>query len=350
MKVLFTHDIFSKQRYGGISRYFVNLKKNFSLEVKTLIFSGFSINKYLKETRNFGIYVPKIRGAGKIREKFNELSQDLVIKGFMPDIIHKTYYSENFPKNKLTVITVYDMIHEKYPEEFKKSENLSSIKRKNCENASHIITISNSTKKDLMDIFFVPEKKISVIYLSSDIKKENSPGTYKNPYLLYVGNRFGYKNFLNFLEFYLSNRKVNNYFDLICFGGENRSLEEKNLIHKHNSGNKVTFLRGNDTVLSNLYSNARLLVYSSLYEGFGLPILEAMNLGCPVCCFNNSSIKEVAGEAAYFIEDKKFSDLEILIFDELKLSKLRKLGYENAKKYSWNLCADETLKVYKNLN
>ena len=110
-------------------------------------------------------------------------------------------------------------------------------------------------------------------------------------------------------------------------------------------------MNGNDSVLAGLYSSARVLVYPSLYEGFGIPPLEAMSFGCPVICANTSSLPEVVGDAARLFDPTSESDLraalEAVVFSSEYTVRLKANGLERVKMFSWEKCADETLKVYK---
>jgi glycosyltransferase involved in cell wall biosynthesis len=351
MKILYSHDIFSKQKFGGISRYFVNLVSHLPEDAKPVIFSGLSINSYLDNIKNYGFRVPDLKKSGLFREKVNNFSQDILSKSMSPDIFHKTYYSNHNKSSKgKTVLTVYDMIHERFPECFEDNGALSLIKKRDCEKADHIIAISESTKNDLMHFFNIDFDKISVIYLSSNIKKNNIiQKIHKKPYILFVGNRHEYKNFNSLLNAYANSKTINRNFDLVCFGGEKVSMIEKNIISKNKIKDKVIFISGKDSVLSDLYSNARLLVYPSLYEGFGLPLLEAMSLSCPVVCYDNSSLKEVVGNSAAIIDTDIQCFLESIIFDDEYLSKLKLLGIERSKLFSWKSCSDTTYNLYDKL-
>jgi glycosyltransferase involved in cell wall biosynthesis len=171
-------------------------------------------------------------------------------------------------------------------------------------------------------------------------------------YLLFVGRRAIYKNFNALLKAYSSSEELMKNFNIIQFGGNKFSKEEIELIKslKIDQSN-IIHLNGNDKTLFDLYSNASALILPSLYEGFGLPILEAMSIGCPVVCSNTSSLPEVAGSAVKYFDPKNYEDIKeaiiSVVFSSTYKNELIKLGYDQVKKFSWEKCAKDTLKIYK---
>jgi glycosyltransferase involved in cell wall biosynthesis len=178
--------------------------------------------------------------------------------------------------------------------------------------------------------------------------------TKSKPYLLYVGHRGGYKNFEGFLRAYASSLWLSDNFNVVCFGGGIFSRDEVALIKSLRlSMNHVIQVNGGDNKLASVYRDAALFVYPSLYEGFGIPPLEAMSLGCPVACSNTSSIPEVAGDAAEYFDpydlDSMRTAMELVLSSEVRLNELIKLGKFRCARFSWDRCAKETLSVYKGL-
>ena len=264
-----------------------------------------------------------------------------------------TYYDTCFSTKKPKIITVYDLIHEKFMNEY----NLKNYpKKKIFSEIDHFICISNNTKKDLIYYYGIDEKKITVTYLANSI---NYTGEVKNyftkPYFLYVGKRKRYKNFKIVLESYAKLPEIRKNFDIVCFGGGDFIKEEIEYINKLSIDfNNIHFIDGSDDVLSSLYKNSEALIYPSKYEGFGLPILEAMSLGCPVISSNASSLPEVYGDAALNFSpnsDEALIDCinKITSDNELK-KKLIFQGYERVKNFSWKKCAIETNEIYKKLS
>lgn len=354
MKVVYSHEIFTKQVYGGISRYFVELARNLPIRVRYKIFSGLHINAYLKSVNYIGIKVPNVIYTQKLRDVISRLAEQVYISATNPDIYHKTYYGVQLVKRcRRHVLTVYDMIHERYPDYYSDSASLSALKRNDCEQADHIIAISNSTRSDLINFFSIPPEKISVVYLAPSEFGSNKTTSLllqkKKPFILFVGQRDGYKNFISLLKAYGTSTKTKSEFNLVCFGGGPVRLDESILLKSLNLEKKVKFVSGSDTELRAYYESARLLVYPSLYEGFGLPILEAMQSRCPVLCYAKGSIPEVAAKAASFITGDLSTVIEQLIFDDVALNRLKELGKIRASQFNWSRCSEETAKIYKSI-
>jgi glycosyltransferase involved in cell wall biosynthesis len=219
--------------------------------------------------------------------------------------------------------------------------------------AQGIICISENTKKDLIEIMAVPENRIKVIYLGSDIDEnlsygqESVPGS---PYYLYVGSRARYKNFGGLLDAFKKAASVCAEL-LLCIVGPEFSSEEKNMISSLGLVSKVAhygFVE--DRHLAKLYRCSQALVYPSFYEGFGIPLLEAMSCGTAVIASNTSSIPEVVGDAGVLFNPYATDDLaDILISLSRSQSERETLverGRARAALFSWDKTAEETLAVY----
>lgn len=364
MKIAFDSQIFTNQLVGGVSRYYCELAKNLNhIGEDISIFAGLYQNEYLGGLEGININGRKIKYPNKsirLFQTINSFISNKQIKEFKPDIVHSTYYSNNiFPNHdRAQVITVFDMIHELFKEDFSRRHLITEKKRKSLERANHIICISNSTKIDLINIFGIDESKISVIHLGVNVNEfsasENIKKNSFKPFLLYVGHRKGYKNFNNFIEAFATSKYLSMGFDIVAFGGGYFDKYELNFFQKLKlKENQIRQVQGDDFVLRELYANASAFVYPSLYEGFGLPPLEAMASGCPVISSNTSSMPEVIGSAGeYFepnnIESIRFAIENVLINNSYR-EKLILKGYENVTNFSWNKCANETLNVYKNI-
>ncbi|AKB75698.1 mannosyltransferase [Methanosarcina lacustris Z-7289] len=373
MKILYDHTVFQFQRYGGISRYFYELITRLSTkeDVDISLFQGFNINEYaLSENRqNFDSYWgykwEYKKPAAKYMALIFAMPNKIIFNNYMRssdvNIYHPTYYRTDLDKynRSAIVLTVHDMIHELYPDQFIDSRFVIKAKKKSINTADQIICVSENTKKDLMSIYDVPENKIKVIYhgnslLKSDeyLKCDDLKKVYSitKPFLLYVGERKRrYKNFSMLLETYTT--MLSDRFDLVCFGGGDFDHNELNTIKNIKCSGKVIHLSGSDHLLSSLYKNAFCFIYPSLYEGFGIPLLEAMGLGCPVIASNTSSIPEVADKAALFFDpyskDSLINAIDLLESNRSEREKLVNLGFQQEKKFSWDKTAHETFKVYR---
>ncbi|MCX7068115.1 MAG: glycosyltransferase family 1 protein [Methylococcales bacterium] len=362
MKIAFDSQIFTLQEYGGISRYICSLATHLAeLDgIETSIIAPFYINAYLENLPNgivSGVKIPKIPKTGRVFHQSSLWLARSAISKLAPHIVHETYFTENSvaPKGVRTVVTVYDMIHELFPEAFSKQDKTSAQKRIATQRADHVICISESTRKDLLELFDLPEDKVSVVYLGFDNLIPVHSETHKTkPYLLYVGQRGGYKNFDGFLRAYASSLWLRDNFDVLCFGGGAFSSAEKKLFADLIlSENAITQINGSDSKLADCYRGAALFVYPSLYEGFGIPPLEAMSLGCPVACSNNSSIPEVVAEAGEYFDPNDIDSMRIamerVLNSPARRAELIDFGIARRARFSWQRCAEETLAIYRNL-
>ena len=176
----------------------------------------------------------------------------------------------------------------------------------------------------------------------------------REPFLLYVGNRGGYKNFLRLLEAYGTSPQLKMGYELICFGGGAFHADELETMRTLGlvSG-QVSQLGGDDQMLAKLYEHASAFVFPSLYEGFGIPPLEAMSHDCPVVCSNTSSIPEVVGDAGEYFDpadtESMRAAIERIVTSDSHRNLLIAKGRERLKHFSWDRCAIETLDIYRKL-
>jgi len=174
------------------------------------------------------------------------------------------------------------------------------------------------------------------------------------PFLLYVGQRGKYKNFINLLKAYNLSKNLKKDFKLVCFGGGKFTKEEHELFKKDNlNTNNLFQLDGDDNKLLSLYRGASAFIYPSIIEGLGLPPLEAMLQGCPVITSNHPAILEAVDVAAetfdpFDLEDIK-QKIEKVLYDKIYKEALIKKGFKQSKLFTWNKCASETLEVYNKI-
>lgn len=359
MKILFDYQIFFNQRFGGISRYFVELLSRFpdSIEFENSLL--FSENVYLKESdKRFskGIEIPKFRGRNRIIGRLNKVKSIIDLKTKNYDLFHPTYYDPYFLKylKKPYVITVYDMIHEKFQEMFPANDLTKEFKKKSIINADKIIAISQNTKDDLIDIYGLAPEKIEVVHLGHSVDNHNVTPINGIPktYMLFVGQRGGYKNFERFLKAFSVVNQKNRDIKLICTGTPFNKNEQK-LIQDLNLNNEVFRYFVSDTELTFLYQNAICFVYPSLYEGFGIPILEAYAAKCPLALSNTSCFPEIARDGGAYFDpyniDSMVDTLSTIASDEILRQKLVEKGTRVLSNYSWDKMALETSKIYKSI-
>ena len=363
MKITFDHQAFTMQPYGGISRYYTMLATELLvLNNDVSILAGIHQNNYLSSlprdvVKGFKIdkYPPKM---GRLFQTGIYYWANREIARLNPDIVHETYFSSMAESHKMAprIVTVFDMIHELFPQSFNKDDGTTQFKKRAFARADHIISISNSTKNDLVRLFDLKPEKISVVHLAAETlpltqKKLSSLSTTK-PFILFVGGRAGYKNFSGLLQAVASSHEMIKEFDIIAFGSGEFNIDELKMIKKLKFGtNQVRQITGPDGVLAELFSSAAAFVYPSLYEGFGLPPLEAMANQCPVISSNTSSMPEVIGDAAEFFNPNNIEEMmtaiEAVVLSASRSAELTRKGLERLKDFSWQKCAQETLDIYK---
>ena len=366
MKILYDHQIFSSQIYGGISRYFFELMKNFENDnrIKYDLSLRYSNNYYLNKYNDLK-YKPffknfTFRGKYRLINILNKnISKKLLIKGDY-DIFHPTYFDPyflNFLNNKPFVLTIYDMIHDIYPEMFSSRDRTAERKKLLAQKATRIIAISENTKRDIIRFFDIDENKIEVIYLANsfNMNKDDKIINVVTPekYILFVGSRRGYKNFDLFIKTISPLLNDDVKLNVICAGGGEFNSMEIEKLKNLKIKDKVFFYSGSDSVLAYLYQKAIAFVFPSLYEGFGIPILESFASGCPVICSKTSSLPEVAGDAVvYFDPTDKLSMLNSIkkvIYDDKLRKQLIDKGIEREKEFTWKKTADKTKKIYEKI-
>nr|WP_279346982.1 glycosyltransferase family 1 protein [Gramella sp. AN32] len=271
------------------------------------------------------------------------------------DVFHPTYYDNYFLNSlkKPFVLTVHDMIHEKYPEYFGTSPD-SINKRRLCDVADRIIAISETTKKDIIDIFGTSGDKIKVIHHATNFQSIQSlkpPFNYEEKeYLLFTGNRNAYKNFLTFLIAVAPLLNKNKNLILICTGSGFNDIEKKWINDLQLNHGVKHYYCSNDNELVYLYQNAKCFVFPSLYEGFGLPLLEAFAGKCPVVSSSGGSLKEIAGDAAVYFDPKDIKSIRNSIYkvisDKGLQEELIKAGENRLNGFSWEKCRKETMDLY----
>lgn len=364
MRIAFDHQIFGQQEYGGISRYAYELAVGLasSCGQDVAVISPLYMNRYLAGAPPVldvhGVFMPNLPKVGRIYHAVNSLLARPAMRRYRPDIVHETYYSSRriAPGNAKVVLTVYDMIHERFSDHFLSADPTSREKAMAVASADHVICISEQTRRDLIDLLDVDPAKTSVVHLG--FKLTAQPQTEfrieasSRPFLLYVGSRVAYKNFDGLLRAYASSASLRRDYDLVCFGGGSLTTQEKDLLQNLGiSSDCVRQVSGDDALLASYYRAASVFVYPSLYEGFGIPPLEAMSFDCPVVCSNVSSIPEVVGDAGEMFDPHNPASIRMAIEKVVDSSTLRAeliaRGQQRIKLFSWERCARETLDVYR---
>jgi glycosyltransferase involved in cell wall biosynthesis len=252
------------------------------------------------------------------------------------------------------------MIHELFPQYFKSGDQTKVWKKHLIENAGAVIAISENTRQDIIKFTDADPDRIHVIYLGNPFEHDSAliePGPdspiFEKPYLLFVGGRPAYKNFDLFIQSVAGMLRDSEELHVVCAGWLPFSSRERKVFEELKISRKVHQVKINDAVLKNLYRNARAFVFPSLYEGFGLPVLEAFSCQCPVIMSNASSLPEIGGDAAtYYDPDNRESiraAVERVLSDEAYRQDLIQKGSQRLKLFSWEKTADSTKKVYNRL-
>jgi glycosyltransferase involved in cell wall biosynthesis len=390
MKILYDHQIFTLQKYGGISRYFSELMTRFSKDpaIDYSVTLRFSFNEHLlghpqldthwsrRSCLNSDMHVCSVVKTAvqyeilryvltKTLLNINQKESERLLKKQDFDLFHPTYYDPYFLKylqKKPYAVTVYDMIHETFPEYFPRNDPISNWKKQVLEHADGIVAISESTKADIIHFFHIDPDRIHVIYLGNPFKDITDAAQYKapsdyqhihKPYILFVGNRSGYKNFDFFIDRVTPILRKDKELLVCCAGGGPFTPRENEILEKLQILNRVHYVEPNDHLMKKLYNNARAFIFPSLYEGFGLPILEAFSCGCPVILCNTSSLPEIGGDAALYFhpsDPESFTNtLERLLNDDTLRMQLTCRGYQRIQQFSWEKTAMNTKKIYDNL-
>jgi len=348
---------------GGVKQYIESLTKEIikNLDDKDELFIFHNLDRPFFNSKKINIHEILLKRKSKLLcdfveapDKINKLNLDIIFfpKGTIPYRV----------KGK-KILTVHDLAY--YLPEYNAYKFLDNFYMKfmiksSCRRADKIIAISKNTKKDIIQILKINKEKIKVVYEASDEKfkrlNKKDLAELKKKYdltrfIFYSGSISPRKNIKRLIKaFEIIKNKLN--LDLIITGNKLWKNKKEMALIKQNPKIKVL---GNvsDQDLVALYNLAEVYVYPSLYEGFGLPILEAQACGCPVITSNKSSLPEVGGHSVVYINPLKTEEMSKAIEKVVSNKKLRenliKKGYKNIKRFSWDKTAKEVLDLIKNV-
>ncbi len=360
-KILYDNQMFTFQRFGGVTRYFADLIYN--LPAKDFVADipmKYCENHYV--TKTYGhkyetIGFPKnYRIKRRIYSFFNNNISKEAIRHGDYDIFHPTYYDPYFLKavkerRKPLVLTIHDMTFERYPQNVLIYDR--TIQHKKCliAEADHIIAVSENTKRDIVEILGTDPAKISVVHHGYKPIAEVAPQLFDR-YVLYVGERKGYKNFLPWLEAIRPIITLDPQLKIVCTGSPFTKAELAQFA-QWGIGDRLMHISANDAQMASLYRHALCFVFPSHYEGFGIPILEAFHNNCPVCLSNASCFPEVAGDAAFYFNPgdahSMHDTLKEILASETLRKELRQIGAQRCKEFSLERMVEETCNVYRKL-
>lgn len=373
MNILFDHQSFSRQAKGGVSRSFVELVRalNGFKDVHARILAPLHWNDYLCDSRNkkFCTGIHQNRGIFRLwhqRWWLNYLTTAVSSRFIVPDILHETWYSTiGYPLARRTkcAITIHDLIYQIHPEwtvdALKRSKQLAA----SLDRADVIFCVSEHTKNDLLnwrtslnpDRVFTVYHGISNLGSTGDLDSEAHLNILsEGPYFLYVGQRASQNKNFPILAQAFAHSGLQNTFSLLCFGGGPFNDQEMSLFKQAGlRKDRILQVSGDDQLLRRAYQSATALVYPSLYEGFGLPVLEAMSLRCPVLSSNASCLPEIGGDAClYFsptILDDAICALKHIAADSTFRDNLMIKGLRRCENFTLKKSAKSALKAYNSI-
>lgn len=370
MRILYDCEVFRYQSVGGINRYFENVIPNLPANFKPTLLATIEsdVSQVAHPNLTVSRYgIERLQGfsyrLNKFLTKVERDSWDRMWRIRRFDVAHPTYYWP-ITDGKVTdyrcplVITVWDMIYELFgPGYLDPTGEREELKRKAIMAADRLICISENTKQDLIRRFSIPENKIMVTYLATNLHVGMAQGPETvptRPYYLYVGSRHYHKNFRLLLEAFAKALSVEP--DLFLCLVSNPALydEEKKIIAALKLERHIAECGTvSDQHLAKLYRSSIALVYPSLYEGFGLPPLEAMSCGTAVVTSRSSSLPEVVGDAGIYFDPHDADELANILADLSNNNSLREQliskGFARAKLFNWQKTASETVQVYRSL-
>ncbi len=356
MNYVYDNVIFSLQRAGGISVYWYELLKRIKRD-------GHSVRVIEHPRAELNIFRKKLdlELASIIRER----PLPLYLSRYLPYpvvskkgvIYHSSYYRRPMVAGTVNIVTVYDFAYERFRHGVPRLVH-SMQKKAAVKAASGIICISESTKRDLLKYYpEISPDKVRVIYLGVSEyfkpldpaeKKVLDPDFPEAPYILFIGSRNSYKNFRLAVE---SVAALPTYW-LVSVGGGKLSSEEAVLVNKLIPGRHRHLPLVDSTQLNRFYNCAQALLYPSSYEGFGIPIIEAMAAGCPVIAVKTSSVPEVCSEAGLLIKEIS-PEMFVANIRRLENAEFRdqiiKKGYAQSRRFSWETCYRETMSFYEQI-
>jgi glycosyltransferase involved in cell wall biosynthesis len=360
VRAAFDEQIFAAQHYGGISRLFAELARQFianpGLGVDLSELDAPVVNRYLLDD-------PSLRTRLAVTEAGSSISA--LARYFTHtrprtrvDVVHNTFYLPHglagYPGAR-RVVTVHDMIPELMPRTRRRLDFLT-LKRRYVMSADHVICVSNATRDDLLRVYGAITAPVSVVYHGVDAVF--GPGAARvagmpERYVLFVGNRGQYKDADVLIRAFASISRQHEDVSLVFVGGGAFTRKEADQFAALGIADRTTQFSLPDALMPGAYGNALMCVFPSRFEGFGLPALEAMACGTPAVLARSTSLPEVGGDAAHYFSPGDVGELAAVVTDLLdddgaRLA-LAQAGLERSASFTWDASARATAGIYSSL-
>jgi glycosyltransferase involved in cell wall biosynthesis len=363
----------------GAGRYILNLVKGLlaiGKDIRYILFGTYASRQYLhlaldlkKEFANADVDLKLVKAGSGMMKAYERLRfPPLEFMGIKADVLHAMDYWIVPSFNRNVVLTVHDLAFMRFPDSNFKwfIDKYSRMVRKNAARAKRILASSRSTAGDIQEFFGTDPDKIEAVHLAADpVFKKLAPYKVdralprslgiKRPYILSVGTIEPRKDFVTLIKAYsLARDRDPDLGHQLVMAGRTGWKSEASYEAREKSAytDDIIFTgRLTDEELVQLYNQARLFVYTSVFEGFGLPPLEAMSCGVPVIASDSSSITEVVGDAGIMVQPgnaEGFADSIInTLGDKDLLNRLSERSLLRAKSFSWQETAEKTLAAYR---
>jgi len=369
MRVVLNTVFLTSENFGGSWTYTYNLVRSLQKlhkEVELIVMASARM-----VSRFAGIESPIVAvnpGADSriMRVGWEQLVLPRILKKYSPDVFHSTGNVLSYRVKRASVLTMHDFQYFYYPENFAwiKRQYLRFGVPHSVRQATRVICVSEQTKRDAVLLCGVPAERVAVVHEAglAEGHEPNATGSetlkkryaINGPFIMYAGSSMPHKNLPRLIKAYAQvSAEVRQ--DLLIvgepfgFGNDLDRVSASAMGARRHRVRMTGFVSRED--LLGLYKLADAYVYPSLFEGFGIPILEAMGFGCPVVAARSTSVPEVAGDAAEYFDPMSVesiaASLRKICLDNAVRVSLRDRGYAQAKKFSWDKMAMETLAVYK---
>ena len=344
--------IFSLQRHGGITVYFRELLRRFTAADQATL----TVESPLQQAATAESFpgVSYVDRPGRRLERMRRCRDATGNEHSRADVFHSSYYRRPAVNGVPTVVTVHDFVAHRFLNG-PRGQMRRWLMNSAIAQARHVICISESTRQDLMEFVAVrADQRVSVIHngvsdLFCPLADDGALASQDRPFALFVGQRGGYKNFS------LALRALEHLPELMlhCVGGGALLPAELAGVSEGTRARVRHLGFVDDARLNMLYNQAHCLIYPSAYEGFGIPVLEAMRAGCPVVSVNCKAVMEVGGPALSVSEDPHdpvaLARAVERLHDRGTRTMLRDLGLNRSKQFSWDRCFKQTMATYHNL-